>query len=425
MGSTICLAVGKLEVDWGKNSTFSDHSPLFQATDVAQVPYYYVKEDGEEYQDEFGDYHFELVKEYKDGLSKPLWQAIERINLLGHTATYSAAEFEFLSFLHQFDKEKFRFEHLAKALKTVDLNKMSAEHESSVDFGRFFRRYLYNNLGLPSIVPDDDYARYNIGEGMENLSAYTVLQLVAPNPTAKDLSVTWQFADIESGGWAHRGHFVRPLEPSQRFLIVTEGRSDATIIGHAIHLLKPHLRDFFHFVDMGEGYPFAGTGNLFNFTKGLIGIGVQNNIIILYDNDAEGIFNFARTERLMTPRNMRVLKLPNLADFDSFQTIGPAGRHLANINEQAAAIECYLDVGTSPLVRWTHFNRERGVYQGELVDKAAHAARFLELTTIMGTDYDFSKIAKVVDMLVNECIAMREESMLSELHAEMRSLGSP
>jgi len=41
MGSMISLAVGRLEVDWGRNNGFVDHSPLFQSGDVTDVPYYY------------------------------------------------------------------------------------------------------------------------------------------------------------------------------------------------------------------------------------------------------------------------------------------------------------------------------------------------------------------------------------------------
>jgi hypothetical protein len=41
MGSMISLAVGRLEIDWGKNNGFVDHSALFQANDVRQIPYYY------------------------------------------------------------------------------------------------------------------------------------------------------------------------------------------------------------------------------------------------------------------------------------------------------------------------------------------------------------------------------------------------
>ena len=180
---------------------------------------------------------------------------------------------------------------------------------------------------------------------MENLSAYTILRLVAQNPLARGLPVSWQFADVEDEGWARRDEFIRPVDQENRFLIVAEGSSDATIIRHALKLLKPHVADFFDFVDMNEGYPFTGTGNLYNFTKGLISISVQNNVVILYDNDAEGVFSFNRTVKLNVPNNMRILKLPDLPVFRDFETIGPSGAHRADINGRAAAIECYLDAG--------------------------------------------------------------------------------
>ena len=38
---------------------------------------------------------------------------------------------------------------------------------------------------------------------------------------------------------------MRPVDQENRFLIVTEGSSDATIIRHALNLLKLHVADFF------------------------------------------------------------------------------------------------------------------------------------------------------------------------------------
>ncbi len=35
MGSMITLRLGRLEVDWGKNSFFRNHSPLFGKADLA------------------------------------------------------------------------------------------------------------------------------------------------------------------------------------------------------------------------------------------------------------------------------------------------------------------------------------------------------------------------------------------------------
>ena len=63
-------------------------------------------------------------------------------------------------------------------------------------------------------------------------------------------------------------------------------------------MLRPHIADFFKFVDMEEGYPFSGTGNFFRFTQGLASIGILNNVVVIYDNDAEGTAKLGATQRL-------------------------------------------------------------------------------------------------------------------------------
>jgi hypothetical protein len=410
------LSVGRLEIDWGKNFAFTDHSPLFQPADVTQVPYYYVDEDDPENED--GEYN--LITEYKIGLSKPLSQVLERVNLLGHTLTYARREFEYLSLLNNFDKTKFTFDQLAEGLATVDVQSLSPDHSEGDDFGEFFRNYMFDRLGLAKIVDEPNYARYHAGDCMDNLSAYTIIQLLAQNPSASNLPITWQFADVEHGGWAHREQFVKTLDQANRFLIVTEGSSDAAIIKHAFKLLKPHLSDFFDFVDMKDGYPFSGTGNLFNFTKGLISISVQNNVVIIYDNDAEGVASFNRTAKLNIPANMRVLKLPDLSEFKHFETVGPSGRRKADINGRGAAIECYLDVGRSPVVRWNNYNRDLDVYHGEIVGKGDLAKRFYSISDA-NDEYDFSKISVVLDMIISECVCMREAALLKAMEAEIEA----
>ena len=45
MGSMITLRLGRLEVDWGKNAFFRNHSPLFDTADLAEAEYFYA--DGE------------------------------------------------------------------------------------------------------------------------------------------------------------------------------------------------------------------------------------------------------------------------------------------------------------------------------------------------------------------------------------------
>jgi hypothetical protein len=41
MGSMITLRLGRLEVDWGKNAFFRNHSPLFDKADLAEAEYFY------------------------------------------------------------------------------------------------------------------------------------------------------------------------------------------------------------------------------------------------------------------------------------------------------------------------------------------------------------------------------------------------
>ena len=407
----ITLSVGRLEIDWGKNTFFADHSQLFQPGDLAQVPYYYVDED-DPCRDEEGDYN--LVTVVKDGLSKPLAEVMERVDLLGYSMDVARRDFEYVSRMNYLDTSRFSFDQLAQALATVDVRSLSPDYGDGEDFGKFFRRSLFNRIGLDRIVDDPAAVRFMWGESMENLSAYSILRAVAQNPSTHGLRVTWNFADLEEGGWAQREDFLRDVNPENQFLIVTEGSSDAQVIRHALDLLKPHVADFFYFVDMSEGYPFTGTGNLYNFTKGLIGIAVRNNVIILYDNDAEGISGFNRTIKCSLPGNMRVLKLPDLEEFREFKTVGPSGAKLADINGRAAAIECYLDARSDAVVRWKNYKRELDAYHGELVGKGDVMRSFLAQSDVSG-EFDFSRISAVIDMLVSECAAMREAARLADL----------
>lgn len=402
MGSMINLAVGRLEIEWGKNNGFSDHSMLFQGeADVAEVPYYYA---GEELEN--GEY--EVIVEYKEGLSRPLASIVDRLDLLGHTLAHTRREYAYFADLNDFDASTYTFEDLQQALASIDVSALSADYgEGGEDFGKFFRRQLAPRLGLPE--SDWDFAG-----GMENLSSWTILRLLAANPTAKELPVTWAFNDLEDAGWASRETFVRALDQKHRFLVVTEGSSDASIIRHALKILRPQIADFFHYVDMQEGYPFSGTGNVLRFVQGLISISVMNNVIVLFDNDAEGAATYKRCSAMKLPTNMRILKLPDLPEFDAFPSAGPTGEAAANINGKGAAIECYLDLEAGAKVQWGGYHSDAQAYQGALVDKQRYMRAFLDQKAKVD-GYDYSKIERVLDMLVAAASAMREAEQDQEL----------
>src|ERR1700685_2943007 len=66
MGSIITLGVGRLEIDWGKNQFFRNHSKLFLKGDIKPETYYYAEN------------HREVLPAY----SRPLRSVKRRLELL-------------------------------------------------------------------------------------------------------------------------------------------------------------------------------------------------------------------------------------------------------------------------------------------------------------------------------------------------------
>ena len=157
---------------------------------------------------------------------------------------------------------------------------------------------------------------------------------------------------------------------------------------------------------MTENYPFTGTGNLTNFCQGLARIGIQNKVLVVFDNDMAGNAAYKKVKALHLPSNMRIALLPSLPDFESFPTLGPSGPSTEDINGKAVAIELYLDLshgpGTSPTVRWTSYDKKLDSYQGELVNKESVALDFIKRTSL-GPDYDVTKLRRLWDHLLGQC----------------------
>ena len=404
MGTMIHLALGKLEVDWGKNNFFKNHGALYQPTDLKQIPTYYA---GEDWSDD------DPIIELSEGFGKPLKEVVDRMELLGFTLPTIEQQYCELHDFHELDEQPLPFERLRQALKNVDVNGVRGNYGEDFDPGKFVRREIIDRLSLTSELDRRSLkpGHWEIDLLLENFSPYAVLRLLAQNPANLSLDVNWDFGQLVEAGWAKQDEFQPGPSSQERFLIVTEGSSDAKIIHHSLQLLKPHIRDFFQFVDMDEGYPFSGTGNLYNFTKGLVSIGILNNTIILYDNDAEGTAKLELTKKLSLPPNVRVMQLPQLSDFKNFPTEGPSGYSAEDINGRAAAIECYLDLTQhglpEPVVRWTSFNKDLSVYQGELEHKSQYLKDFLDKREI-SDNYNSRKILSVLDALIRECVIVAE-----------------
>lgn len=414
MGSMINLSIGNLEIDWGKNSGFANHTALFQRSDLADVPYWYVKDH------QSNDPDWILFAERREGFCSPVWKVAARLSMIGITHSVSKLLFdsqdkwvpedEALGSVISFDQMTKAVHGLDPAVFTDDNLMINRKTETILNSSLF--ENLKKITGHTHFVND-----YLTDDSPNALHPYVFVYMLSLHPKLRNLPVYWSFDDVVQGGYVKRDTIVKPLEKVNRFLVVTEGSSDVAIIRHALKLLRPELLDFFDFVDMNEGYPFTGTGNMVNFVKGLISIGIQNNVIVLFDNDAEGNASFNRCQALNIPDNMKVIKLPELDSFKDFPTIGPDGIHLADINGRGVAIECFLDLSNNPKVRWNNFNKTVQSYQAELEDKDSYKMKFLEMKQ-KKEHYDFSKLESLLDYIINQCITIREVALIKEIKNE-------
>lgn len=412
MSSMITLGIGRMEIDWGKNSSFRDHSVLFRTSDVKPIPYYYVDMDSDE-----------TIIELKEGYSRKLSNMKKRLDLLGYDLASIRKMFEDSVWEHQEYgyKIKISFDVFYDVLRAINISEIDTVklavdfEENGYDFGEYARRCVLNAPQVKGKLlveyeecENDEYQDPEgvISEFLENLDPYITLRILADNPTNAEQEVFWGFADVVESGWVRRDEVVRGVPLEKRILNVTEGSSDSYVLRKAINQLYPNVSDFFDFVDMNENYPFTGTGSLYNFCMGLCRINIQNNIIAIFDNDTAGLEKYHHSQTLKKPASFVITKLPDYQEFSSICTLGPQGSSRENINGRAVAIECFLDfssVQKTPCVRWTSYNKNERQYQGELENKDEYIRAFKQCDLTDGS-YDSTKLKFLIEYIISQWI---------------------
>lgn len=395
MGSMIYLRLGRLEVDWGKNSFFNNHSALFKPDDVRPAPYYYADE----------------VIEEKPAFVRRLGSMVRRLDLLGFTLQDCERLYEQLveETPHYYPAPTLTFEQFASTLRQVNVDAVRPLQGESGDYD--LGEYVSGLFADPEFVKANPELRpltREDGTFFENLNPYLTLRLVAENSRNADKEVVWSFADVLDGGWAEEEGIYEGVPQNDRCLVVTEGSSDGQILREALSLVAPDVADFFEFVDMSENYPFTGTGNLFRFCQGLARIKIQNRVLIVLDNDTAGHAAAHRIRSLDLPPRMRVAVLPDLDECRSVKTLGPSGEKREDINQRAVSIEWFLDTslpdGSVPIVRWTSYDEHLDRYQGELIGKDAYVRHFLAAAKRHGKR-SWPRLARLWDHLLATCTA--------------------
>lgn len=414
MGSEISLNLGDYSVDWAKNGTGQLHGALFQANDLGQAPYNYVDDNGAP------------IVELRESAIRPLSAITPRLELLGFTlrtataliAHTLAVAADSATTSLSFFEAKFGIDSgMAKIFAEQARVMSSAAEWPELPTGEFVRRFVQALIGdqASGLSSADEPRLYRIYETLGDLGPYAILRILAEDARLAHLDVTWNFADVVENGWVERRRIIDDLGRVRTFLVVTEGHSDARVIERSLAIRRPDIADFFRFVDMGQGYPFSGTGSLHKFCQGLVSIGIENNVVIIYDNDAAGWEKHEEAQTLSMPANIRAIVLPTLDALRSFKTIGPEGANYADINQRAASIECYLDLAWSmhraPTVRWTGYNRKIRRYQGELEHKRDYVDQFLALNQY-NDSYDYSKLDAILNELVSAAVTIAENNVL-------------
>lgn len=433
VGTEITLDVGGLTLDWNKNRRGNDHGMLFQSKDRKRV-----RSEGIDY--EYFAENDEDPGPMEMAFCRPLREVVSRVELLGYSLeniknAYQAClenwreDRAYLddsqngeSTLNLTDFEEFYAFATANPLHELDNQFVSSLDQDQVQ-GRFANEMKKQRI--PYYSPHDMQAyseRSYFGALLRFLHPYAVLRLLGENAGNLDAQVIWQYGPLVEAGYASRDEFVPCANRTQTFLIATEGSSDAHILKRAFELLRPEIMDFFRFIDMTESHPFPGTGGLLKFAEGLIKIYVQNQIIFLFDNDAEGCYAYQKLSKQPLSQNMRAMMLPALERFRAFPALGPEGLANADINGRAAAIECYLDLeltGFPPAkVIWTSYKRELNVYHGALEYKESYTKAFFAQTeeTVANGSYEVDKLGAVLDAIFAEAALIATYTPLTEEH---------
>jgi hypothetical protein len=399
-----------------------DYGFLFQSGDLTRrkseaINYEYYEENPEEKHE---------LDEAEEVFARTLYRVLPRLNLLGFTLDSARAEYQELLAeaeeisneigIEESKKEYLTFEEfcdLACRYPLADLKNAYIEYDTP-DRDKISQGRLATDIDLFDRIPWSENSDHYWSEAsflsarICILSAESMLQVFAQNAANAEVEVTWEFGHIVHAGWVQREDFRAGALQKQKVLIATEGSSDTRIIKRALDVLRPDVADFFNFVDVDERHPYWGTGNLVKFAEGLLRIEVLNQVLFVFDNDAEGVDAFRKLKKLNPPANMRAMLLPDLVEFREFAALGPEGLNTADINGRAAAIECYLDLHLEQYpparVTWSNYKKDIDAWHGVLDFKESFSKHFYDQSDKQLQDgtYNVSKLLKLIDAVIQE-----------------------
>lgn len=128
-----------------------------------------------------------------------------------------------------------------------------------------------------------------------------------------------------------------------KIIIFTEGKTDTYFIQKCMELLYPEFARYYSFLDIESSNLELNSSRLVSYIKSFISAGFMNKIIILFDNDAEGVFALSELSKLnKIPSNFAIKTYPDVPIAKKYPVICPTGIENLDINGSGAAIEIYF-----------------------------------------------------------------------------------
>ncbi|HYO51878.1 HEPN/Toprim-associated domain-containing protein [Archangium sp.] len=251
--------------------------------------------------------------------------------------------------------------------------------------------------------------------------------------------VTLDITALIGGGWLDKDEKVcetrreadvlepRPLAPT---VVLGEGSSDIRVLQRSLAVLFPERQDYFSFFNHAELSVDGGTTYLVKFLKAFAAARAPFRMVAVFDNDTTGLQAYRQVSTLRLPDNIIVVRLPDTELAKAYPTVGPQGRHVVDVNGQAAGIELYL--GRAALtadgelrpVRWTGYNQAARAYQGEVEAKTEVESTFLDALATFSNPADaraaFPELVSVWEAIFR-AVERSAESAERKLHGRVRA----
>lgn len=278
----------------------------------------------------------------------------------------------------------------------------------------------------PSELPLTPLVRYMLGDSSEGFFGFPALDFRAFMRAAVEIigtnaELVYDVTDLVEGGYFGadedlcsyaRRDMVEDFAVNHKIVVLTEGKSDKSVLEGSMKLLYPHLIDYYSFMDFEGARAPGGAPALVATVKAFIGAGIVNRIVAFFDNDTAARSAMRTLDGLKIPKSVRIMRYPNIPVACNYPTLGPQGTVNMNVNGLAGSIELYFgdDIlrsrdGTLTPVQWRGFDEALRQYQGEILNKGDLQARFAtKLADCLANrhqieDCDWSGIRAILDLL--------------------------